>query len=162
MKKYLSLFTIFAILISAATCICTAEYTKYSSKFMKKFRDCEAYEETLNSEFEGKTFTTHRQIIGWRNGLCRYQVTISSPSEGKYNLKCSFSSLQVDELYEAMRDRSKKTISLDIDIFKKNAVTKSGDPAYTRIGSTLIKGPKGYITWTKYENNPYFCVPERL
>ena len=60
-------------------------------------------EETVNSEFQGQTFTTKRSIQGWRNGFCRYQETVSS-KDAKYQINCGFSDLQVDDLYESMAE----------------------------------------------------------
>ena len=58
------------------TNVLASEYTKFSSTFIKKFKDCDYYEETTNSEFEGNAFSTNRKIIGWKNGFCKYQETI--------------------------------------------------------------------------------------
>ena len=80
-KKTLMSITTTAIICSLFAGAIAEEYTKYSSRFIKKFKDCDAYEETVNSTFENKTFKTNRKIIGWRNGFCRYEETITSPED---------------------------------------------------------------------------------
>ena len=37
-----------------------------------------------------------------------------------------------------------------------------GSNKYKVVGSTVIKGNKAFITWAKYQNNPYFCRPEKI
>ncbi len=147
-------------LVVGTSCVLAAEFTKFSSKFIKNFKDCDAYEESIVSEFEGKQFTTNRKIIGWRNGFCKYQETIQSP-EDEYQLNCSFSNLQVDELYESMKSRSKDIEKYDLDIFMPQT-DKKGQTKYTVVGNQTIKGNKAYITWAKYQNNPYFCKPQKI
>ena len=60
-------------LVAGMSCVFAAEFTKFSSKFIKNFKDCDAYEESIVSEYEGKQFTTNRKIIGWRNSFCKCQ-----------------------------------------------------------------------------------------
>ena len=158
MKK---IFTLFIIIILTAGYAMAAQMTKFSGKFIKKFQDCDSYTETVTSEFEGETFTTTRKIIGWENGMCKYQSIISSHKE-KYRLDCSFSEMQVEELYNAMKSRSKNTERYTLDLFAPQTDPKTGEIIYKRAGNTIIKGNKAYIAWTKYENNPYFCKPNKL
>lgn len=162
MKKSLVLILALLVTFSAAlTCAFAAEYTKFSSKFKKSFQDCDPYEETTTSEFEGGTFTTNRKIIGWRNGFCRYQEVVSS-SKDKYQLNCNFTSVQVDELYNAMKDRSKEPEKYELEIFREHKDPKTGNVKYVVAGTQTIKGNKAYIVWAKYQNNPYFCKPQKL
>lgn len=162
MKKSLVLFLTLIITVSTAiTCVFAAEYTKFSSKFIKNFKDCDSYEETTTSAFEGNTFTTSRQIIGWRNGFCRYQEVISSGND-KYQLNCNFTSIQVDELYSAMKNRSKEAEKYELEIFGEHKDPKTGKISYVSRGTQTIKGNKAYIAWAKYQNNPYFCKPQKL
>lgn len=147
-------------LVAGMSCVFAAEITKFSSKFIKNFKDCDAYEESIVSEYEGKQFSTNRKIIGWRNGFCKYQETIKSP-ENEYQLNCSFSSMQVDELYESMKNKSKELQKYDLDIFTQQT-DKKGQNKYVVVGSQTIKGNKAYITWAKYQNNPYFCKPKKI
>ena len=73
MKKSLVLILALLVTFSAAlTCAFAAEYTKFSSKFKKSFQDCDPYEETTTSEFEGETFTSSRKIIGWLATQIKY------------------------------------------------------------------------------------------
>lgn len=160
MKKTVILLTLLVAVAAGLTCVWAAEYTKFSSKFVKNFKDCDAYQEITTSEFEGKTFTTDRKILGWRNGFCKYQETISS-TDGKYQLNCSFSSIQVDELYEAMKNRSKEPERYDLEMFAEEK-GPNGQIKYVSRGTTTIKGNKAYIAWAKYQNNPYFCRPQKL
>lgn len=160
MKKIFITSTLLVAVIAGITCVGAAEFTKFSSKFVKNFRDCDAYEETVTSEFEGKSFTTTRKIQGWRNGFCKYEETISSP-DGKYQLNCSFSGIQVDELYEAMKNRSREPERFDLETFAEEK-TPNGQIKYVSRGTTTIKGNKAYIAWAKYQNNPYFCRPQKL
>lgn len=153
-----------AITIITATTFCTvfaAAYTKFSSKFIRNFRDCDNYTETVKSEFEGRAFTTNRHIIGWRNGFCRYEETITSPVDS-YRLDCNFSSIQVDELYEAMKSKSNKPEVYELETFAETQDEKTGDISIVKVGSQQIKGNKAYIAWAKYQNNPYFCRPKKL
>ncbi len=162
MKRfYAALITLVIVLSFGLSCVFAATYTKFSSKFMKNFQDCDPYEETINSEFEGNTFSTSRKIQGWRNGFCKYQETISS-KDGKYQLNCSFTSIQIDELYEAMKNKSKEVEKFELENFAEQTDPKTGKIKYVTIGTTTIKGNKAYITWAKYQNNPYFCKPQKL
>ena len=138
-----------------------AEYTKFSKSFIKNFKDCERYKETITSEFDGKTFTTERSILGWQNGMCRYQEVISSPSD-KYRLSCRLTELQVDNLYSAMTSRSKNVENYDLDIYAEQTDPKTGKKNYVKESSTRISGNKAYVAWAKVQNNPYFCIPEKV
>lgn len=161
MKKSILTVIISTIVLSTTiSAVFAANYTKFSSKFIKNFRDCDKYEETVTSEFEDKTFTTTRKIIGWRNGFCKYEETITSPSD-QYKLVCSFSSGQVDDLYEAMKSKSKAVEKYDLERFAAQKDAK-GQLKYVSIGSETIKGNKAYITWAKFQNNPYFCTPIKI
>lgn len=161
MRRFYTLLLVLAIFVSAGlTCVFAATYTKFSSKFIKNFEDCDNYEETLTSEFEGKNFTTTRKLMGWKNGFCKYQETVSS-SDGKYQLNCSFTSVQLEELYLAMKNKSKDVEKYDLERFveQKDA---NGRTKYVSMGTQTIKGNKAYIVWAKYQNNPYFCKPQKL
>lgn len=159
MKKALT-FALIGV-IAIGSCVFAAEYSKFSKGFIKKFQDCDPYEETVNSEFEGQTFSTHRKIIGWRNGMCKYEETITSPKE-KYKLNCSFTTIQVDDLYDAMIDKSKEPKKHELEMFVEQKDPKTGKPKYVVIGTQTIKGNRAYIVWAKYQNNPYFCKPQKL
>lgn len=159
-KSFILMLTLLMVAGAGITCVFAAEYTKFSRKFVKNFKDCDSYTETTTSEFEGKTFTTTRIIQGWRNGFCRYQETMAS-SDGKYQVNCNFSNVQVDELYEAMRDKSKDAENYNLELFREDK-DSNGKVKYVRAGSTVIKGNKAYIAWAKYQNNPYFCKPTKL
>lgn len=145
------------------TCVFAAEYVKYSKNFIKHFKDCDAYSESTSSEFEGESFETTRKIIGWRNGMCKFQETLKS-SEGTYQVDCAFPSVQVDELYEAMTSKSRQTEpeKMELEIFNSKTDPKTGKVSYYVAGTQTIKGNRGYLVWTKYENNPYFCKPKKL
>jgi len=163
MKKFCKFlpYALGIVLTVSTLCAFAAQYTKFSSKFIKSFKDCDRYEESVTSEFEGKTFVTNRRIAGWQNGMCKYQETITSP-EDKYTLNCLFSALQVDELYEAMTSKSKETEKYELDVFAKQKDPKTGEQKYVTIGSTTIIGNKAYVKWAKYQNNPHFCIPQKL
>ncbi len=162
MKKSTVLGIVLTVIISSVfSCALAATYTKFSSKFVKNFQDCDKYQETIASEFEGKTFTTERKILGWKNGFCKYEETITSPND-KYQLKCSFSSIQVDELYQSMKSKSKDLERHELENYVEQKDPKTGKTNYVVAGRTTIKGNKAYITWAKYQNNPYFCVPTKL
>lgn len=160
-KSFVLILTSLVVISSIITCAFAAEYTKFSSKFVKKFQDCDPYEETTTSEFEGKNFTTTRKIIGWRNGACRYQEVVASGKD-KYLIDCTFPNLQVDELYAAMKDRSKEVEKFELEIFGEQKDPKTGKVKYSVAGTQTIKGNKAYIVWTRYQNNPYFCKPQKL
>ena len=158
MKKILALTLGLLIGVSA---VFASEYTKFSRKFMKHIRDCDAYEETISSKFEDTDFKTHRKIHGWKNGLCRYSETITSV-RGAYRLECGFNEAQLDDLYEAMKNRSKKAEKLSLDLFYEKTNPKTGEVEYLKNGTTEIKGNKTYIVWAKYQNNPYICKPSKI
>ena len=159
MKKITILSLILTIV--SATCVCASEYTKFSKKFIKHFKDCDAYEETVVSEFEDNSFTTVRKIHGWKGGVCRYSEVITSKNES-YRLNCAFAEIHVDDLYEAMKDRSNKAERYDLEVFKSKIDPKTKETYYVQAGSTPIKGNKAYITWAKYQNNPYICRSEKI
>lgn len=162
MKKTFGIvITLLVVASVSLTCAFAAEYVKYSKNFIKNFKDCDEYSETTESEFEAKNFSTSRKIIGWRNGQCKYQETIKA-QDGNYVINCSFPSIQVDELYDAMRDKSKEMERYELEIFGKYKDPKTGATRYTPTGTQTIKGNKAYITWTKYLNNPYFCSPQKI
>lgn len=162
MKKiYKSVLVLTAVIAISGLCAYGAQYTKFSAKFIKNFKDCDKYTETITSEYDSKTFTTERKILGWRNGACKYQEIISSPTE-KYQLNCSFGDLQVDELYQAMKSKSKDTERFELDVFAEQKDPKTGRVRYVKDGSTTIIGNKAYVKWAKYQNNPYFCKPQKL
>lgn len=160
-KSFISMFTILIALCTTLTYAISAEYTKFSKDFVKNFKDCDLYEETINSEFQGKNFTTNRKILGWRNGFCRYQETVSSPSE-EYKLNCSFNAIQTEELYDSMKTRKKDLQTYELETFVPQTDNKTGQIKYASAGTTSIKGNQAYISWAKYENNPYFCVPTKV
>lgn len=159
MKSKIILLSI--ILAISTTCAIASQYTKFSKSFIKNFKDCDEYEETVTSDFHGETFTTNRKILGWKNGFCKYQEIISTQKE-KYKLNCSFSEIQLEELYLAMKDRSDKPEVYNLDVFSEKKDEKTGKVSFVKTGSTSIKGNKAYIIWAKYQNNPYFCTPTKL
>ncbi len=162
MKKTTAAVVTLAIVLSSIFSVALATtYTKFSKDFMKNFKDCDKYEETINSEYEGKSFTTSRKIIGWRNGFCKYEEVVKS-ADGAYKLNCSLSSIQVEELYLAMKNRSKEPEKFDLELFTEQKDLKTGKVKYVNTGVRTIKGNKAYITWAKYQNNPYFCTPQKL
>lgn len=158
MKKIFS--TILTLLIFAST-VLAADYTKFSRKFIKHIKDCDEYEESITSEYEDMSFTTVRKIHGWKNGFCKYTETITS-AQGAYKLDCGFNEVQLDDLYEAMRDRSKKSEKYTLDLYIEKTNPKTGAKEYVKNGSTEIKGNKSYIIWAKYQNNPYLCHPTEI
>ena len=115
---------------------------------------------TTTSTFENKSFTTNRKIIGWRNGFCQYEETITSPTE-QYVLKCSLNAIQVDELYNSMKSRAKAQERYELETFVEVTDPKTGKTKYEKAGTETIKGNKAYIAWTRIQNNPYFCKPEK-
>jgi hypothetical protein len=161
MKKTVIAIIAGVILCSLYTYANAANETKFSKNFMKHFKDCDRYEETTTSTFEDRDFTTNRKIIGWRNGYCKYEEKISSPID-QYILRCSFNEIQVDELYEAMKSRSKEQEKYELEIFAESVDEKTGRVKYTSGGTETIKGNKAYIAWTKVQNNPYFCRPQKV
>lgn len=156
MKKNI-VIGIIALSITTCACAYAAEYAKYSSRFIKKFKNCENYQETVTTNFENQNFTTTRKINGWMNGFCMYQETITSPQD-KYQINCNLSDIQVDELYSAMKNRSRKVEKVNIELFTKVTDEKTGRTRYVKNNTTMVTGNKAYTTWTKYQNNPYFCI----
>ena len=51
MKKTVILLTLLVAVAAGLTCVWAAEYTKFSSKFVKNFKDCDAYQETTTEKF---------------------------------------------------------------------------------------------------------------
>lgn len=162
MKKSTISTVLLAVAVSSIfACATATTYTKFSNNFIKNFKDCDSYQETINSEFEGESFTTTRKIIGWRNGFCKYEELIKSPKDA-YKLECSFSNIQVDELYSSMKDRSKEVERYELELFVPKTDEKSDEQKYVSAGTQTIKGNKAYIVWAKYQNNPYFCKPIKV
>lgn len=162
MKKNIILTIVFVIgIFSSLAYVSASEYTRFSSGFKKHFKDCNSYQETVESSFEGKSFKTQREIVGWRNGACKYIETVSSGSEA-YRLNCMFPDLQVDELYKSMKDKSKTSQVYNLDLFELQKDPKTGKESYNVVGNTTIRGNNTFITWAKYQNNPYFCRSEKL
>lgn len=159
MKKFL---IISLSVLVCSTCVWASEYTKFSRSFIRHFKDCDAYEETVSSVFEDEAFKTTRKIHGWKNGRCIYTETITSKDEGAYKLNCAIMEAQVDDLYDAMRSRSKKPDKYNLDIYAPKVNKKTGETEYTVAGGTIIKGNKAYIEWAKVQNNPYICTPEKI
>ena len=160
-KNIIIISTLIIGIITGFTCAHAYNQAKFSSKFVKHFKNCDSYQETTQSEYEGMNFKTERNIIGWRNGYCRFTETISS-KDGAYKLNCSFTDLQVEELYKSMKNRSKTPQEYTMDIFALKTNPKTGKETYEIVDKMTIKGNSAYVTWTKYENNPYFCIPQKL
>lgn len=161
MKIQKHIFILCLAVAAGLTCVYAAEEAKYSSKFAKSIRNCEPYQETINSVFEGGNFTTQRKITGWSNGYCKYEEIVKSSSDA-YRINCNFSEIQLDDLYTAMKDKSKEAISFNLETFAEQKDAKTGQVKYKVIGSTPINGNSAYIAWTKYLNNPYFCKSEKI
>ena len=159
MKK--TVISLLVLILSGISCVFASEVTKFSRSFIKHFKDCDVYEETVISSFEDSEFKTERKILGWKNGACRYIETITSKSGG-YRLNCNFPEIQVDDLYDAMRNRSKTPERFNLEIFATETDPKTGETVYVSKGTTMIKGNKAYIVWAKYQNNPYFCKVEKI
>ena len=161
MKKIAILSIITTIALGSLFAVAIGEQnTKFSYKFKKHFKDCDSYEETITSEYENQKFTTQRKIMGWRNGICRYEEIITSPKD-QYKLTCRLTSIQVDALYDAMKSHSRKAEKDELEIFAQKK-DKSGELRYEVMGTQTIKGNKAYIAWAKIQNNPYFCTPQKL
>ena len=141
--------------------VMASEYTKFSRKFIRHIKDCDAYEETVTSKYEDMTFNTTRKITGWKNGFCKYSETITS-EVGAYKLDCRFTDIQLDDLYEAMRNRSKKAEKYSLDVYVEKKNPKTGDLEYVKDGVTEIKGNRAYVIWAKYQNNPFICKPSEI
>ena len=152
---------VLSFLFFTVSTVLASEYTKFSRKFIKHIRDCDVYEESFVSEYEDMTFKTTRKIHGWKNGLCRYTETITS-SRGAYKLDCGFNEAQLDDLYESMKDKSKKPEKYTLDLYVEKIDPKTGEIMYVKNGVTEIKGNKAYIIWAKYQNNPYMCKPVQI
>ncbi len=161
MKK--SLIALLSVIILSSTFgyKTIATDTTFSKNFIKNFKDCDKYEETINTTFEDKNFTTNRKIIGWRNGFCKYEETITSPTD-QYELKCTLNAIQVEELYNAMKSRSKEATKYELETFIERQDPKTGKTKYEVIGTQTISGNKAYIAWAKIQNNPYFCKPQKI
>lgn len=161
MKKTIIICGLLAFVFSSISYVMAAEYVKYSSHFIKKFKNCDAYVEDVSSTYDSDVFNEKREIIGWKNGFCHYRSTIKSSKSG-YLLDCMFSDVQVDELYKAMKSSYKTVEEYSLDILVPAKDPKTGQTSYKKIGATPIKGNKAYIVWTKYQNNPYFCRPQKI
>lgn len=161
MKISKLLFIIGLTAVTGLACAFAATETKFSSKFTKSIRDCNAYQETIESEFEGQSFTTQRKILGWSGGYCKYEELVKSSSD-IYKINCNFSELQLDDLYTSMKDKSKEPVSYSLETFAEQKDAQTGRIKYKVIGSTPISGNKAFIAWAKYQNNPYFCRHEKI
>ena len=159
MKKNIFILTL--AILAGISCVFASEYSKFSRKFIKNIRDCDTYEETNTSQFEDRNFTSSRKIHGWKNGICHYTETLSS-QDGTYKIECRFTEIQLDELYEAMKDRSSKPEKYSLDVYEPKVDAKTGETKYITKGTTIIKGNRAYIAWAKYENNPYFCRVHKI
>ncbi len=159
MKRFFIFFILSALF--GVSCAFASEYTKFSRKFIKNFKDCDTYEETITSTYEDTSFITTRKIHGWKNGLCRYTELIKSKNNS-YKLDCRFTEIQVDDLYEAMKYRSNKTEKFNLPVFIPKVDPKTGETHYIQGDTTLIKGNKAFIVWAKYQNNPYVCRSQKL
>ncbi len=160
-RSTITLAVLIAMICSGITCAFAANYTKFSSKFVRNFKDCDSYQEVVDSEFEGQEFHTVRKIIGWKNGSCKYQEVVSSKND-KYQLDCSFPDLQLNEIYDSMKDRSKNIEKHELELYTEQKDAKNPASRYKVAGTTTIKGNRAYITWAKYQNNPYFCRIQKL
>lgn len=159
-KSTVAIITLGLFLASIGTAF-AAQYIKYSSKFIRAFEDCDRYEENIVSEYGGDSFTTNRKILGWQKGMCRYQETVSSKNS-KYGLDCYFGELQVEELTKAMKNRSKAPEKAEIELYAEQKDPKTGKTKFVPVDSQIIIGNKPFIAWSKYQNNPYFCIPHKL
>lgn len=160
MKKISKVFIIMMIFIAGIACVFAATETKFSAKFAKNFKNCDSYQESFDSEYEGNTFNTKRNIVGWSNGYCKYEEVVKHANEA-YKLSCKFTDIQVDDLYSSMKDKSKEPITYNLENFVEQQ-DANGVKRYRVAGTTAIKGNKAFITWAKYQNNPYFCKVEKL
>ena len=160
MKRTIILSIIATLAVgSVFTAAIGERYTKFSSKFVKNFKDCDNYEETVTSEFENQKFTTRRKIHGWRNGICLYEEVITSPKD-QYRLVCNLTSMQVDELYDAMKKKPRAIEKYEMEIYAPQE-TKNGTK-YNVVGTQTIKGNRAYVAWARVQNNPYFCTPQKI
>ena len=163
MKKIATVALISIAVISSAFlgAFAVDNISKFSSKFRKNFKDCDKYEEKVTSFSEGEEYTFDRKIIGWRNGYCQYEETVSS-AKGAYKISCDLSHLQLDDLTDAMKDRSKNLEKYELDLYFEQPDAKTGKVKYVKGGRTTIKGNKAFIAWARIQNNPYFCKSEQL
>ena len=95
MKKHSLLLILIIAVVAGIACVYAATETKFSSKFTKHFKDCDSYQETIESEYEGNSFTTQRKIIGWSNGYCRYEEIVKHAGDA-YKINCNFSEIQLN------------------------------------------------------------------
>ena len=161
MKKTVVIFSILALFFGCMSYVAASEYIKFSSRFIKHFKDCDAYKEEVSSEYDSKEFIEKREIVGWKNGFCHYRTTMKT-NNSSYMLDCMFSDVQVNEIYKAMKSSYKSVEEYNLDILVPNKDAKSGGVEFKKIGVTPIRGNKAYIVWSKYQNNPYFCRPQKL
>ncbi len=157
MKRYVALML---ILFVGAASVLAAQKSMYSRQFMNNFKDCTPYSETVNSSYDGKSYIENREIVGWNNGMCFYRISLSTNND-KYEYDCVFSNLQMEELYNAMKSRSKENERYSIDLFTPYENQKNGEIYYKKTGYSTISGSKAYVTWVKYQSNPYFCRPRK-
>ena len=161
MNRFGKTFILISLFALASGIVIASENPKFSRKFVKSFKDCDSYSESSESIFEGVNFKSTRKILGWKNGFCKYEETMYSPL-GDYVVRCSFPPIQVEELYNAMKDRSKEQIRQNLEIFGQKKDPKTGELSYVVVETREIKGSKAYVAWARYENSPYFCIPEKL
>ena len=162
MNRKLVFFIIFIIVICAGlTYVFAAESTKFTSAFIKNFRNCHNFEETTQYTSEGQTFKTIRKINGWVDGACQYSETIYSQNEA-YNLDCYFPEIQVEEIYDSMKNKSKEQEEFLLNVYGKKKDPRTGKESFAVINQINITGTKAEITWAKYENDPYVCTPQKI
>lgn len=161
MKKFLCGLFVFVFVASMFLMAEASQKSKFSRKFIKNMKKCSSYEETTSSMYENTKFSSNKKIIGWQNGFCRYQETISS-ADSAYFLDCGFSQEQVKDLYEAMRDKSSEVETVIIPLYEAKKNAKTGEISYSKAGSTPVKGDRAYRLWAELQNNPYLCRPTKL
>ena len=152
---------ILALFVCVGVVYAATNSPKFSRAFIKHFKECDTYTETITSFYEGNTYTTTRNIKGWLNGACRYKENVKS-AIGEYNITCSFPEIQLEELTESMKIKSKKESTFKLDLYAQVKDEKTGKMQYSVVGDTIIKGTPAVITWAKYQNNPYFCTATKV
>ncbi len=161
MRKLFTVLSVIIYTVALFTTVLASQQSKFSKKFIKNMKKCRAYEENISSMYDNTKFTLNKKILGWQNGFCRYQETISS-DKGSYFLECGFTDEQVEDLYKAMKAKTKEMTTYSLPLYEAKKNPKTGEISYSKSGTTLIKGDKAYILWTKLQNNPYFCKPTKL
>ena len=116
MKKTVILLTLLVAVAAGLTCVWAAEYTKFSSNLLKILKIVMLIKKQQPSSLRVKHSLQTEKFLAGEMVFCKYQETISS-TDGKYQLNCSFSSIQVDELYESMKNRSKEPERYDLEMF---------------------------------------------